>query len=240
MMLVRALWADLLKIRGKGIWFLIFLGPLGLIAMQSLNYGFRYDYMMRRYATDPWGGLAENVMMFVPIAIYLGMTLVCSLIAGVEHQTSAWKQLLALPISRKAVYGAKLLLAAALLAVSCLLLSAATAVLGLLLGFGTAPPFGMLLRMSFAPYAGALPVLALALWLSVTMRNQSLPVTIGVAAALISPFAPQLGEWFPLSWPLFSFAGALQAAMIAAGIGLGAAIGLLGLAHFHRKDVDEG
>jgi hypothetical protein len=50
----RALSADWLKIRGKGLWFLIFLGPVGLIAMQGLNFGLRYDYLREQYRADLW------------------------------------------------------------------------------------------------------------------------------------------------------------------------------------------
>ncbi|MDF2714095.1 MAG: permease [Paenibacillus sp.] len=237
-MFARALSADFLKIRGKGIWFLVFLGPVGLIAMQSLNYGFRYDYMMKRYAGNPWGGLMDNVSDFVPISLYLGMTLVCSLIAGVEHQTSAWKQLLALPVTRTAVYSAKLALSTLLLAASCLLLSIGTVFLGLTLGFHSVPPVAELLRMSFAPFVAALPMLALALWLTVTVKNQGAPVSIGVAAALISPFVTTLSAWLPLNWPALAYRGTESGAMMAAGALLGLAIAVIGLVHFNRKDVE--
>ncbi|GAA3400405.1 ABC transporter permease [Paenibacillus hodogayensis] len=238
-MFARALSADFLKIRGKGIWFLVFLGPVGLTVMQCLQYVLRYDYLMKRHADNLWGGLMGNMGVFVPIALYLGMTLVCSLIAGVEHQTSAWKQLLALPVSRTAVFAAKLVLALLLLAASSLLLSLGTLLLGWALGFDTAPPYGALLKMSFAPYAAALPMLALALWLTMTIRNQGVPVSIGVAAALVSPFVSTLHAWLPLNWPaLAALRGPLSWQMAAAGAGLGLLIALLGWLHFNRKDVE--
>ncbi|TMV52250.1 permease [Paenibacillus mesophilus] len=237
-MFVRALSADFLKIRGKGIWFLVFLGPVGLVVMQSLNYGLRYDYLMKRHASDLWGGLIENVSAFVPIALYLGMTLVCSLIAGVEHQTSAWKQLLALPISRSAVFAAKLTISIVLLAASCLLLSIGTVILGFILGFGAAPPFGEMLRMSFVPFVAAMPMLTLAMWLTVTIKNQGVPVSIGVAAALVSPFVSTMSVLIPLNWPALAFHGPLHWQMMAAGASLAVAIGLIGWFHFTRKDVE--
>jgi hypothetical protein len=237
-MFARALSADFLKIRGKGIWFLVFLGPVGLIAMQSLNYCLRYEYMMKRYASDVWGGLIENVSAFVPISLFLGMTLVCSLIAGVEHQTCAWKQLLALPVSRSVVFAAKLTISIVLLAVSCLLLSIGTVFLGFILGFGAAPPIGELLRMSFVPFVAAMPMLTLALWLTVTIKNQGVPVSIGVAAALVSPFVSTMSVMIPLNWPALAFHGPLHWQMMAAGASLAVAIGLIGWLHFTRKDVE--
>lgn len=65
-MMWRALSADWLKIRGKGIWFLVFLGPIGLVAMQGLNFGLRYDYLRQQYSADLWGGLLDNVSGLCP------------------------------------------------------------------------------------------------------------------------------------------------------------------------------
>ncbi|NQX46720.1 ABC transporter permease [Paenibacillus tritici] len=238
-MMWRALSADWLKIRGKGIWFLAFLGPVGLIAMQGLNFGLRYDYLRAQYQADWWGGLIDNIIPFVPIALYLGGTLICSLIANVEHQTSSWKQLLALPISRTAVFMAKLLLCLLLLAVSCLLLSAGTVLLGLLLGFGDQPiPYADVLRIGFAAYAAAMPVIALQLWLSLSYRNQTLPVSLGMTLSLVSMFAVYLTEWMPLSWPTLALSAERPWLFSGAGLLLGLLVLLPGALHFARKDVD--
>ncbi|WNS41837.1 ABC transporter permease [Paenibacillus sp. MMS20-IR301] len=237
-MIWRALSADWLKIRGKGLWFLVFLGPIGLIAMQGVNFGLRYDYLREQYSADLWGGLLRNVSGFVPVALYLGGTLLCSLIGNVEHQTSSWKQLLALPISRTAVFMAKLLLCLLLLVVSCLLLSAGTLLLGLLLGFGSQPvPYTDVLRIGFAAYAAALPVIVLQLWLSLSSRNQTLPVSLGMTLSLLSLFSVFLSGWVPLSWPDLAWNAEQPWLYSAAGLLLGGLVLLPGALHFARKDV---
>ncbi|KKO52333.1 ABC transporter permease [Paenibacillus sp. DMB20] len=238
-MMARALSADFLKIRGKGIWLLAVIAPIGLVAMQALNFGLRYDYLMKIYAADPWGGLLENILMFVPIAIYLGITLVCSLMANVEHQLSSWKQLLALPITRSAVFSAKFVLVFMILCVSCLLLSLGTVVLGLALGMGQENmPYGDILRLGFAPFMGTIPLLGFQLWLSLTSKNQGIPVSIGVTASVVSLFALKFPDYMPLKWPLLAYLGPGQTKIIGAGLLLGAVIALAGLIHFNRKDVD--
>ncbi|MNE32963.1 ABC-2 family transporter protein [compost metagenome] len=237
-MMLRSLSADFLKIRRKGIWLLILIAPIGLVAMQALNYGLRFDYMMKVYKDDLWGGLLGNIALFVPIALYLGCTLVSSLVAGVEYQMSSWKQLLALPISRTAVYSAKFTLCFLLLAISCLLLSGCTLALGTVFGFKAPLPIADSLRLGLFPLLAALPMLALQLWLSLTFRNQALPVSIGITAAIVSPFTMQLSQWFPLNWPVFGYSGPDKAAFILAGLGVGIVIMLIGLVHFNRKDVD--
>lgn len=237
-MMLRALSADFLKIRKKGIWLLIFIAPIGLVAMQALNFGLRLDYLMKQYADDLWGGLLNNVAIFVPIALYLGVTLVSSLVAGVEHQMSSWKQLLALPISRISVFSAKFTLCFLLLCVSCLLLPIGTAILGLLLGFGGGMPYLDMLRLGFVPFLAVLPMLALQLWLSLSFRNQSLPVTFGVGAAAVSMFSAQLPEWFPLNWPSFAYFDPRGEWYIGAGVICGIVIMIMGMLHFNRKDVE--
>ncbi|MGG1879914.1 MULTISPECIES: ABC transporter permease [Paenibacillus] len=238
-MMLRALSADWMKIRGKGIWFLTALGPIGLVAMQGLNFGLRYDYLMNQYADDPWGGLLHNIANFVPIALFLGITLISSLMANVEHQLSSWKQLLALPISRTAVFSAKFVQAFLLLTVSCILLSAGTAVLGLLLGMSPQEiPYVDLARVGFAPMLAAIPLLAIQLWMSMTLKNQGLPVGIGITASVVSVFTYQFPNWMPLKWPVLAYVGPGEVKVVGAGLCLGLVISLMGLIHFNRRDVN--
>lgn len=238
-MMWRSLSADWLKIRGKGLWFLVFLGPLGLVAMQGLNFGLRYDYLTKQYRADLWGGLLGNVADFVPVALYLGGTLICSMMANVEHQMSSWKQLLALPISRVSVFMSKLLLCLLLVAVSCLLLSGGVVGLGLILGFGSQPiPYADVLRIGFFSYAAAMPVISLQLWLSLASRNQTLPVSFGITLSLLSIFSLFLSEWIPLSWPALAWSAPRPWLYSLAGLLLGLILLLPGAIHFTRKDVD--
>lgn len=237
-MMVKALSSDFLKIRGKGLWFLIVLGPLGIIAMQALNFGLRYDYLTKIYAGRLWEALLENIFMFVPIALFLGITLVSSLLANVEHHTNSWKQLLALPVSRSAVFSAKFALSVILLTLSCVLLAIGTIALGLSLRFGTDFPLLEIIRLSFLPFFAAFPALAFILWLCMTMKNQAIPVTIGVMIAVISVFSIQLSEWFPVNWPIFGYTGPQQELFVGAGLLVGALILLVGSLHFNIKDVN--
>lgn len=46
--------AEFLKIKRKGFWFLTFLGPFGVIALQMVNYGVRKEYLLRQ-SDDDWG-----------------------------------------------------------------------------------------------------------------------------------------------------------------------------------------
>ena len=238
-MMLKALSSDFLKIRGKGLWFLIFVGPIGLIAMQALNFGLRYDYLTQKYAGRLWEVLLENIQMFVPISLFLGITLVSSLLANVEHSTNAWKQLLALPISRGAVFRSKFALSMILLLVSCTVLAAGVVILGLSLRFDIEEmPVTDNLRLSFLPFFAARPSLALFLWLCMTVKNQAVPITLGVMIAISSVFSIQLSEWFPVNWPMFGYLGPHRELFVGAGLVTAAIVWSVGSVHFNKKDVN--
>lgn len=236
-MMGKTLSSDFLKIRGKGLWFLVFLGPIGLIAIQALNFGLRYDYMTQTYAGQLWETLLQNILLFVPLALFLGITLVSSQLANVEHSSNAWKQLLALPVSRSIVFSSKFTLCVILLTVSCLLLAIGTTVLGLSLKFNTDIPIGDIVRLCFMPLLASFPALALMLWLSLTIKNQAIPVSLGIVAAITSLFTMNLSEYLPLNWPIFAYLGPNQELFAGAGLALGTAIMVMGLLHFNGKDV---
>ncbi|MFC9711390.1 ABC transporter permease [Paenibacillus sp. NPDC056933] len=234
----RALSSDWLKIRGKGIWFLVFLAPIGLTAMQALNFGLRLDYLKQQYGDNLWGGLLNNVIVFVPLALMLGATILSSMIANVEHEQGSWKQLLALPIPRTAVYLAKFMLACILLIVSSLLLTVGMVGLGLVLGFDASEiPWTDTIRVGLLPLAGALPVLSLELWLTMVTKNQALPVTLGIILAVMGMFALSISPYFPLAWAQMAWNGPHPWMYAGMGIGMGLLIMLLGMIHFSRKDV---
>ncbi|MCK6077182.1 ABC transporter permease [Paenibacillus silvae] len=234
----RALSSDWLKIRGKGIWFLVFLAPIGLTAMQALNFGLRLDYLKEQYAGNLWGGLLGNVFIFVPLALMLGATILSSMIAGIEHEQGSWKQLLALPISRPAVYLAKFLLACVLLIISSLLLTAGVVGLGLVLGFDAKEiPWAQALKLGLMPLAGALPVLSIELWFTLVSKNQALPVTFGIILAITGMFSLTISPHFPLAWAQMAWSSPTPYLYAGMGAGLGILIMLTGMMHFSRKDV---
>lgn len=235
-MIGKALSSDFLKIRGKGLWFLAVLGPVGLIAMQALNFGLRYDYLTTRYADNLWGVLVDNIFGFVPMSLLLGITIISSLLANIEHHMSSWKQLLALPVPRTAVFGAKFALCVVLLTLSCILLGIGTIALGLLLKFGADFPVWDIARLCFYPFAASFPMLALMLWLCMTFKNQALPLTLGVVMSIFSSVS--LSEWLPINWPMLGFIGPHRELFVGAGLLCGFIVLALGSLHFSRKDVN--
>ncbi|GIN57143.1 ABC transporter permease [Lederbergia ruris] len=228
--------ADLLKMKRKWVWLLVFLGPFGVISLQAVNYGVRYDYLVG-LNPDVWGELLKNISGLMTISLLLGVAILASMTANVEHQQNAWKQLLALPVRKGAAFGSKFLLNILLLWVACLLLFVGTIILGLSLKFGTDIPYIAIFKNSFYPLAAALPILALQTWLSITMPNQAIPLTVGILGAIVSMYSIVAADWFPWKWPLLI--SDVHEPIWFAGMGLIVGIILLGLGalDFTRRDV---
>ncbi|RFU62818.1 ABC transporter permease [Peribacillus glennii] len=233
--MLKLLQADMLKVKRKWLWFLVFLGPFGVIALQIVNYRVRYDYLIQQQP-DVWKGLMENVNMFVAPAMLLGMTIIASQLANIEHQQSSWKHLLSLPIRRRDVFSSKFMIAVMMLIVSCLLLFIGTILLGVALKFGWDFPFQSLLGNSFYPLLAGLPVLALQIWLSITFQNQAYPLTLGISGAVFCMLSYKAPVWFIWKWPLI-LGDQDPNRFVLAGILVGFIFFLIGMVDFQRRDV---
>ncbi|CAM5783497.1 MULTISPECIES: ABC transporter permease [Brevibacillus] len=229
--------SEWLKIRRKGIWLLIALGPLGVVGLQALNFFLRYDYLTKRYADDLWGAVIGNVHQLSVPTLLMGIAIVASMIAGIEHQTNAWKQTLALPVSKWCVFACKFTLLCTLLVCACTLLAAGTVVLGIALGYGTDIPLVTLLVKSYLPFLAAMPFAALQTWLSITIKNQAIPLTTGVLFSVLCLFGTAVGDWVPLKWLYLENQWNEPFYSAGPGLLLGLVIYVIGLIHFIRKDV---
>ena len=236
-MMGRVIASEFLKIRRKMILFLVFLGPIGVIGLEAVNFGIRYDWLTGVYEDDLWRGLIGEVSMLSIITILIGLTILTSMIASIEHQTNAWKQLLALPISKTQVFTGKVLVAILLLFVSCLLLASGTIVLGLLLKFGTDIPYLFLFKMCFFPCFASLPFITVQTWLAITMKNQAVPLMIGIIGAIVSMYSINFPDWVPWKWPLLLNEWDKPIYSVLAGLAIGILLYFISLIDFNRRDV---
>lgn len=235
--MARIMASEFLKIKRKMILFLVFLGPIGVIGLEAVNFGLRYEWLTGVYKDDLWGGFIGEVSMLSIPTILIGLTILTSMIANIEHQTNAWKQLLALPISKTKVYTGKLFLTVLLLFVACFLLAGGTVTLGLLLKFGTDIPFVYLLTMCFFPFLASMPFIALQIWLAITIKNQAIPLMVGIVGTIVSMYAMNFPDWVPWKWPLLVNEWEKPIYSVCASLGLGFFIYFLSVVDFRRKDV---
>ncbi|MBB6730560.1 ABC transporter permease [Cohnella zeiphila] len=239
-MLLRILSAEFLKIRRKWLWVLVVAGPLGVVALQGVNFGLRYDYLVRgKQPGEVWDALIGDVSMLAMPALLMGLAIVASMSAGIEHQMNAWKLTLALPVSKRQVFAGKFVLTALLLLVSSALLVPLSAAFGLTLGLGGGSiPWSDLLTDAFYPYLASMPFIALQAWLSVTMANQAVPLTVGIIGMIVSLFAgARFPDWVPYKWPQLAVSANDPLYAVAAGVAFGIVVFAVGLTEFVRKDV---
>ncbi|HLS09097.1 ABC transporter permease [Lentibacillus sp.] len=235
-MIGQLLRSDFLKIKRKGLWLLTLIGPLGVVFLQMVNYAVRKDYLLQQ-SDDNWHYYLLNVNAFTPLALVLGIVILTSLMASVENETNAWKQLIALPVSKMAVYLSKFTVLLVLLFVASVLLLIFTLSFGMYLDLGDEMPYVSLIKFSFYPYLAALPVLALHLWIALVSRHQGIPVTMGVIGVILTYMAYNLPNWMIWKWPALMQEWAEPAMIIWLGIGCGLLLYVAGMVHFVRKDV---
>lgn len=235
-MMGKLLQAELIKIKRKGFWFLAFLGAFGVVAMQIVNYGFRKEYLFEQ-SDDKWGYYLMNIHSFTPLAIVLGIVILTSFLTSIENETNAWKQLIALPVSKLMVYLTKFTILAIVLFVSSVLLGIFTLFYGIYLDMGTSVPLADLLRYSFYPYFASLAVLALQLWIATVIQNQAIPITVGIIGVIFAYSAYVLPDWMIWKWPSLINEWNDPVINVWWGLGAGALLYLVGMLDFVRRDV---
>lgn len=228
--------ADFLKIKRKGFWFLTFIGPFGVVLLQMVNYGYRKEYLLEQSDND-WEYYLFNVNSFTPLALVLGIVILSSYIASIENETSAWKQLISLPVSKMSVYLSKFTILACLLLISSFLLMLFTLVYGVFLNLGEDIPYVELIKFSFYPYFAALPILALQLWIATVSQNQGIPITIGILGTIFTYLASKLPDWIIWKWPSLMSELNEPIIYVLLGIVVGCLLYCVGMIDFTRRDV---
>lgn len=237
-MIGRVFRADVLKLRRSMAMVLVWLGPVGVIALTAANFGLRYDYLVKLHQDDLWQGLLDNISGLASFALLLGAALLTSMLAGYEHRTNAWKQLLALPVTRSSVFISKALLCAALLLISSALLAAGTYLLGGVLGFGWNAPIADIIGISFYPALAGLGIMGIQLWLAVVVKNQAIALTAGIAGTIIGMFSFRLPDWVMWKWVVLQMGASPLDGFMLEGLICGVVVVLLGTVHFVGRDVN--
>jgi len=179
----------------------------------------------------------SNVSMLAVPTIFVGLAIITSMIANIEHQTNSWKQVLALPISKFGVFTAKFTLGLILLFVSSTLLGLGTIFLGLVLKFGSFIPYLELLKIIYYPYLAVMPFIALQIWLAITYKNQATALTVGILGTVVSMNAVIFPDWVPYKWPTLENQWGEPLYSVGFGVLVGLLIYMMGLLDFIRRDV---
>lgn len=249
-----ALRSEWIKMRKTWIKILVILGPAGVVSINALRYIQSYHTVVKPGNNEfNWALLIQNISHLLMPSLMLGITLIATLLAGLEHQGHAWKQLFAMPVPRFQLYLSKFLWLAGLLAISSTLCVMGTLGIGITFGFTSHIPWMNVLLECFYPYFAAFGIMAFQLLISVLFSNQTFAITIGVFGVIISGFSDalspdgivQAGSWAPfIPWVYPSLSAITHATVqhldfhyVVYGIGVGLLLVGLGSHFFARKEV---
>ncbi|GGA51424.1 hypothetical protein GCM10007416_25680 [Kroppenstedtia guangzhouensis] len=160
----------------------------------------QWQYHLSRGSGDDY--VIFNMMyLFLPLSIFLTGTILTSMVAGMEHESRGWKQLLTFPFPRFQVYLAKFFWVWILM-----LLKAMVIILMMILiwtMFMSLPlPLSFLIKQVLYSVIAYTPVLIIQLFLAIRLENQAIPIACGVLGAIASRFLPLFSmEWlYALPW----------------------------------------
>jgi len=238
---MKLLGSDLIKYRRTWVLPLTFLGPFGFVLMGIIMFAMSRDWMNTLIKRQgPWLAVMDNLGMLEIAAIALGVALLASMVFDVEHRSSAWKQLFALPVSRSGVYLTKLVVVVGLIFLASVLASAGTAGLWLWMDLG-ALPWRKLGLLALVPWVAAFPLIAFQGLLSAHIRNQAIALTLGVAGTVVALMA-DMPAWLPWALPGDAMTWVVSGdgdvwRILGLSCAAGVAIAVAGALSFARRDV---
>jgi len=244
MSLLRALHAELLKLKRTLAFRVIFVLPLliGLLQFLVILRTKTYARGFNLWQTHPTNSFQIWAVFMMPLLI----ALVTALLNGIEHSDKQWKHLFALPVPRYAVYFAKLIVAQGLILTSTLVLGVFTVIVGVagmylrpeLASAGPVPYIWLAKQVAFVWLASWL-IIAIHTWIS--MRWSGFPIALGagIGGTFFALFAAgaSLGKYYPWLLPMNVFIEGRFAAALWLGVAGGIVAALLGCFEFVRRDV---
>ncbi|QQE80078.1 ABC transporter permease [Alicyclobacillus sp. SO9] len=232
----RAIAADWVKLRKTWITFLVFLGPFGVILVNTLRFTLGYKWLIQQ--PDKWGAVMNSVNVVLIPTLVLGIAVLASMMNSIEYQGHMWKQFLVLPVPRYVLYLSKFFWLIAFLAVSATLAVVGTWLLGLGLGLPRQIPWALILKDGFYPYLASYGIIAFQLLLSTLFNSQVYALIAGVVGFIAST-TTLLPKWVPWVYPAIAspVSPHYSAVFVLYGIGFGVLVVNVGLLVFQRQEI---
>ena len=211
MAILRALYAEQLKVKRTLALWLVPLAPLVIIALQMAIVLQRPEYYRQKDPTKAWidyGG--QTVFLWAILMLPLFITLETALLANLEHGNGQWKHLFALPIPRSAIYAAKQVSSMAIIGLSMAALYAYIVLSGLALrkltpglGFESPVPWWTLFRYVALSYLASWLILSIHTWVGLRWQSFVVASAVGTAAVVIAVvlFESDWAPWYPWTLP---------------------------------------
>lgn len=245
MSLLRALHAELLKLKRTLAFRVIFVLPFFVALLQ-----FFVIWRTKKFAAgfDLWQTHPTNSFQIWAIFMMpLLITLETALLNGIEHSDKQWKHLFALPVPRRSIYLSKFIIALGLILVSTMVLALLTVIVGvaavslkpeLARVTGPVPYFTIAKQATLVWLAGWL-ITAIHTWISMRWAGFAIALGAGIGGTFFALFAASasLGKYYPWLLPMNVFLEGRFTTALVLGIGGGIFAALLGCFEFVRRDV---
>lgn len=244
MSLLRALHAELLKLKRTLAFRVIFVLPFLVATLQ-----FFIAWRTKRFASDfnLWETLqTSSLQIWAVFMMPLLIALVTALLNGIEHSDRQWKHLFALPVPRYSVYFAKVIVAQALILISTFILAALIVLVGIAaislrpeLANAGPVPYGWIARHATFVWLASWLIIAIHTWVSVRWSGFPIPLGTGIAGTFFALFAASaaIGKYYPWLLPMNIFLEGRGTAALVLGVAGGIVAVLVGCFEFVRRDV---
>lgn len=195
--------ADWRRIRRTWLVPLTVMGPAGVTLLGVVLFWLRGEWILGDFdpALHSGLGIVVGQLGYVHVfALCLGATLLASMVVDVEHRSDTWKSMLALPVRRWKAYLTKYAWTAALLAASSLLMGLGYAAIMTWQDIG-AVPWGDVVQLAALTWAGTMPLLAFQLLASTAIKNQAVPLALGIVTPMFGMGMRSMPGWLPWRLP---------------------------------------
>jgi hypothetical protein len=192
----RALNSEIFKLRHSSIIVTVIVLPLVL----TFTMNFLLPLLMGGSSPFPftrnaWASAMAGMLQLWGFFQIFVVAIVTAQIGGLEHNNNTWKHLYALPVSRRAIYGAKVLVSLGLFGLSSLTLLGSVLVSGFLagllkpeLGFVAAIPWGGLFTVLAINYLASWLMITIHAWAGVHWHSFAPAMGLSMVAFLINMF----------------------------------------------------
>ena len=249
MILVRVFSTELLKLRRTLAFWMVLIAPLLVLLLNLLMFHQRAAYFAKS-GKPLWDSLQRNsFVVWAILMLPMYIALQSSLLAAIEHAEDRWRNLLALPVPRWALYTVKLAIPCAMVFVSSVVLSFGALASGLMLAwlkpellFPAPLPWGQAWHNTLFTLGSALFIIAIQQWVSLRFPAFAASAGFGICGTVVGFVlinSQTFGPWWPWCLPaqlLTANPGAATHALwySAAGAAVAAVAGGI---EFCRRDV---
>lgn len=236
--------------RSRVIWLFIFV-PVVTCFLLTLALGY---YLQKGHSPEQgWGLILSLTSRYLWQIIAFTVPVFIAYIVNMEQFSNMWKFLFAMPLAKWKIYVAKFFWG-----------FATTLVMGLLFVFGIyimaelhdvehLVTIDQLFSYVYAPFLLAIPFVAFQLCVSMASKNQSVPISFGIASIILAPVFKGWGWWTPWGfWSTFLPSPPLSVQALSPGetsallnweilllsVLFGAIWLLIGITVFYRKEFD--